>query len=246
MYPIASVFRASRLNLGRFYLEKSSDDFALLPCESGVLYNNVFAKGDIQNAAQQIFLDGDSFGWEWIWPEDAGPSVKAYPEVVLGRSPWSAAQFGYQLPRALERVEQVLDFDLVTEAEGSWAESFDFWITNRAEPGSRDIICNLCIWTKSHQLEGAYRGSHERLNIGERAYEAIIETPVDQPAKTWNTLFLIDTEARSRGSLELHPFMRMLIERGLASPGHFLSTAELGTEVAFGKGRTIVHGFGLQ
>jgi hypothetical protein len=225
---------------------KRSEDFALLSFDNGVLYNNVFAKGDIQHAFQQVFLDGNTFGWEWDWPENTGPAVKTYPEVVLGRSPWSKAEYGSQLPCALEKVRYVLDFDLTTEAEGSWCESFDFWITNTANPEPKDIVCNLCIWTRVYQIEGAYRGSHESLKIGGRSYEAIIETPADQPAKTWKTLFVMDTEPRSQGSLELNPWMEILTERGLAKPEHFLATAELGNEVVYGKGRTIVQKFGLR
>jgi len=225
---------------------KRSEDFALLSFDKGVLYNNVFAKGDIQNAIQQVFLDENQFGWEWDWPENTGPEVKTYPEVILGRSPWSKAEFGNQLPCALEDVRYVLDFDLRTEAEGSWCESFDFWITNEPVPEEKDIVCNLCIWTRIHQLEGDYRGSHETVKIGGRTYEAIVETPADQPAKTWKTFFVIDTEPRSQGSLELQLFMEILTERGLAKPDHFLATAELGNEVAYGRGRTIVQKFGLR
>lgn len=73
------------------YLLKRSEDFALLLFDNGVLYNNVFVKSDIQNAFQQVFLDGNQFGWEWNWPENSDPSIKTYPEVILGRSPWSKA-----------------------------------------------------------------------------------------------------------------------------------------------------------
>jgi hypothetical protein len=37
-----------------------------------------------------------------------------------------------------------------------------------------------------------------------------------------------------------------LIDRGLAKPYHFLATAELGNEVAYGKGKAIVKKFGLR
>ena len=225
---------------------KRSEDFALLSFDQGVLYNNVFAKGDIQNAFQQVFLDENQFGWEWDWPENTGPSVKTYPEVILGRSPWSKAEYGSQLPCALEKVRYVLDFDFTTEAEGSWCESFDFWITNQPDSEVKDITCNLCIWARKYQIQAPYRGSHETVKIGGRIYEAIIETPDDQPSKTWNTLFVMDTEPRSQGSLELQPFMEILIERGLAKLDHFLATAELGNEVAYGRGRTIVQKFGLR
>jgi hypothetical protein len=225
---------------------KRSEDFALLSFDGGVLYNNVFAKGDIQNAFQQIFLDGNQFGWEWDWPENTGPSVKTYPEVILGRSPWSKAEYGGRLPRLLKEVRYVLDFDFTSEAEGSWCDSFDFWITEKSDPEAKDITCNLCLWTRRHQIEGAYRGSQETVKIGGRTYTAIIETPAERPEKTWNTLFVMDAEPRSRGSLALQPLMEILTERGLAKPDHFLATAELGNEVAFGKGRMIVRTFRLR
>jgi hypothetical protein len=225
---------------------KQSEDFALLIFNNGVLYNNVFSKGDIKNAFQQVFIDENQFGWEWDWPEDKGPLVKTYPEVILGRSPWSKAEYGSQLPCTMEKVHYVLDFNITTKADGSWCESFDFWITSTSDPKVEDIVCNLCIWTKRQQLEGTYRGIHETVKIRGRTYEAIIETPNDQPAKTWNTLFVIEKEERSRGSLELRPFIEILIDRGLAKPDHFLATAELGNEVAYGKGKAIVKMFGLR
>jgi len=225
---------------------KRSEDFALLPFDKSVLYNNVFAKGGIQNAFQQVFVDGRQFGWEWDWPVNSGPSIKTYPEVILGRSPWSKAESGGRLPCSLESVQDVLDFEFTTRAEGSWCASFDFWITRNADPVAKDIACNLCIWERRQQLEGAYRGRRETVTIGGRTYAAVIETPADQPAKAWNTLFLIDAEPRSQGSLALRPFMELLMARGLAKPDHFLATAELGNEVAYGKGRTVVRKFGLR
>jgi len=62
-----------------------SEDSALLPLFGAVLYNNVHGKGDIAHYRQLIIRDQDDAGWEWDWPESAGPSVKSYPEVLLGR-----------------------------------------------------------------------------------------------------------------------------------------------------------------
>jgi Glycosyl hydrolase family 12 len=223
-----------------------TEDFAVLPFDNGVLYNNPFAKGTIRNASQRVFVDGNRYGWEWDWPKDTGPLVKTYPEVIWGRSPWSEAKYGDKLPRALKDAQYLLDFDFTTEAEGSWCESLDFWITDKAEPESKDITCNLCIWIWPHQIVGTYRGSREKMEIGGRVYDTIIETPANQPAKSWKTLFIVDTVPRSKGSLELQPFMEILQKLGLAKPDHFLATAELGTEVAYGKGKTIVKKFGLR
>ena len=116
-------------------LEVRTQDSALLPIPGAVLYNNVYGKGDITNYRQSIFRGTDDAGWEWDWPESGGPSLKNYPEVLVGRSPWSdvggpagaaGLSAGDQLPRRLAETRMTIDFDFSTVASGLWLGSFDF------------------------------------------------------------------------------------------------------------------------
>jgi len=236
-------------------LEVRTQDSALLPIPGAVLYNNVYGKGDITNYRQSIFRGTDDAGWEWDWPESGGPSLKNYPEVLVGRSPWSdvggpagaaGLSAGDQLPRRLAETRMTIDFDFSTVASGLWLGSFDFWITRSDHPTTKDIVSNLTIWTMNHGVTNTYKGRHMTLKIGGRTYEAIFETPAEQPDKPWKTLCLVDTEPRSKGTLELGPLMEALIANGLAQPTDFLATAEFGTEVAYGKGRTTLRSFSLR
>jgi hypothetical protein len=238
-------------------VEVRTEDSVLLPIPGAVLDNNVYGKGNITNYEQSIFRGKDKAGWEWDWPESGGPKLKSYPEVLIGRSPWSdvggiagadGLHAGDQLPRPLIEARQTLDFDFNTVANGLWLASFDFWITSSDHPTKNDIVSNLCIWTMNHGLKPSdvYKGRHMKLKIGGRTYEAIFETPKENPDKPWKTLCLIDTEPRSKGSLELGPLLDALIAHGLAKPADFLATAELGTEVAFGKGHTTLQNFKLR
>jgi hypothetical protein len=181
--------------------------------------------------------------------------VKSYPEVLVGGSPWSNAGgfagaaglgAGDQLPRRLSEVRQTLDFDFSTAASGLWLDSFDFWITSSDHPSSKDIVSDLTIWTMNHGEKNPYKGRHTTLKIGGRTYEAIFETPKEAPEKPWKTLCLVDTEPRSKGSFVLAPLMEALIAQGLAKPTDFLATAELGTEVGYGKGHTTLRSFNLR
>ncbi len=223
-----------------------SEDSGLLPISGAVLYNNVYGKGDIAEYRQVVFRGTDHAGWEWEWPESAGPAMKCYPEVIAGRSPWSEANAWEQLPRRLADARLTLDFDFESVGSGLWCESLDFWITSSDRPTIDDIVSNLCIWTMNHGAEPAYKGRHTKLAIGGRTYEAIFETPADAPDKPWKTLALVDTALRSQGSLELGPLVDAMIEHGLAQPTDFLATAELGSEVAYGKGRTTLRTFKLR
>ena len=223
-----------------------TEDSALLPIPGAVLYNNVYGKGDIANYRQLVFRDQNDAGWEWDWPKSGGLSLKSYPEVLLGRSPWSEARAGDQLPRRLSETRLTIDFNYSTVARGLWLESFDFWITRSDHPSAKDIVSNLTIWTMNHGLKPSYKGRHTTLRIGGRTYQATFETPTEQPDKPWKTLCLVDSEPRSKGSLELGPLVDALIAQGLAQPTDFLATAELGSEVAYGKGRTTLRVFRLR
>jgi len=236
-------------------VEVRTEDSALLPIPGAVLYNNVYGKGGITNYRQLVFRGRDDAGWEWDWPESGGPALKNYPEVLVGRSPWSdvggaagaaGLRGGDQLPRRLAETRQTIDFDFSTVASGRWIESFDFWITRSDRPATKDIVSNLTIWTMNHGVEPTYKGRRATLKIGGRTYEAIFETPAEQPDKPWKTLCLVDTEPRSKGSLDLAPLVEALIANGLAQPTDFLATAELGSEVVYGKGRTTLRTFRLR
>jgi hypothetical protein len=169
--------------------------------------------------------------------------MKSYPEILAGRSPWSEAAAGELLPRRLAQARLTIDFDFATVASGRWCESFDFWITSSDRPAAANIVSNLCVWTTRHRVEPAYKGRRTKLAIGGRTYDAIFETPADQPDKPWKTLCLVDAELRTMGSLELGPLMDAMIDHGLAQPTDFLATAELGSEVAYGQGRTTINTF---
>jgi regulation of enolase protein 1 (concanavalin A-like superfamily) len=222
------------------------EDSALLPIPGAVLYNNVHGKGAIANYRQFVFRGQDEAGWEWDWPESAGPSMKSYPEALVGRSPWSEARAGDQLPRRLAETRLTLEFDFSTVGSGLWCESFDFWITSSSQPRPKDIVANLTLWTNKHGVEPSYKGRRKTLKIGGRTYEAIFETPAEQPDKHWKTLCLVDADPRSRGSFDLRPLIDVLIAHDLAHPTDFLATAEFGSEVAYGKGRTTLRVFRLR
>jgi hypothetical protein len=221
-----------------------STDSALLPVADGILYNNTFGRGDITSGIQRVFDDDDTCGWEWNWPTNTGPGIKAYPEIIIGSSPWCSTKHTL-LPRRLGEINYLLDFAIKTQAEGQWCESLDFWITDSPTPRVENIVSNLCIWLKVHNLPANYIGKDETLEIGGRTYTAIFETPADHPPKTWTTLFAMENEFRSDGTLDLRPFIQVMTERGLVHPDLYLATAEMGSEVAGGWGKSVVRIFGL-
>ena len=63
-----------------------------------LLQNNTWGQGDIIDFSQCIFTTSDSiFGWNWDWP-NIGNNVKAYPEIIFGKKPWSSSSTNNILP----------------------------------------------------------------------------------------------------------------------------------------------------
>ena len=139
-----------------------------------------------------------------------------------------------------------IDFDFSTLASGRRIENLDFRVTRSDHPPTEDIVSNLKIWTMNHGVGPTYKGRHATLKIGGHTYEAIFETPAEQPDKPWKTLCVVDTEPRSKGTLELGPLVDAPIANGLAQPTDFLATAELGSQVMYGKGRSTLRTFRLR
>jgi len=83
---------------------KRSETLLLLVFDNGVLYNNVFAKGDIQNAFQQVFLDEISLAGNGSGRKILVPRLKTYPEVIWDVLHGVKRFMAASLPCSLEKV----------------------------------------------------------------------------------------------------------------------------------------------
>ena len=118
------------------------DPWAQEPYGDYLIENNVWGQGTINEFSQCIFTTNDSsFGWNWYWPE-VGYNVKAYPEIIFGKKPWSTTSTTYELPMKISMVETFeVNFDLTIEASGNYNLAFEFWVTEDSM-SSQDQITN--------------------------------------------------------------------------------------------------------
>jgi hypothetical protein len=56
----------------------------------------------------------------------------------------------------------------------------------------------------------------------------------------------VEDDLRNSGSLDVGAIVDFLLARGLVKPDQFLATAELGSEVAYGKGSLTLRAFALK
>ena len=102
------------------------------------IFRNVFLQHRI------LFLDGIGIG-------QTLNNVKAYPEIIFGKKPWSSSSTNNVLPISLGRVENFeVEFDIQTEANGNYNSAFEFWITEDSLSNENGITTEVMIWTSNN------------------------------------------------------------------------------------------------
>ena len=132
------------------------DPWAQEPYGDYLIENNVWGQGSINEFTQCIFTTNDSsFGWNWDWP-DIGYNVKAYPEIIFGKKPWSINSTTNELPLKVGNVETFeVNFDLNIEASGNYNLAFEFWVTEDSISNQDQITNEVMIWTANSLLQPA-------------------------------------------------------------------------------------------
>ena len=132
------------------------DPWVQEPYGDYLIENNVWGQGSINEFTQCIFTINDSsFGWNWTWP-DIGYNVKAYPEIIFGKKPWSINSTTNELPIKIDNVETFeVNFDLNIEASGNYNLAFEFWVTEDSISNQDQITNEVMIWTANSLLQPA-------------------------------------------------------------------------------------------
>ncbi len=235
--------------------------------------NNAWGKGSLQNWRQCIGLEplpepahGVRGRWTWDWP-DAGGRVKAYPELIVGTKPGSAATTP-SLPRRLSQLTQLqAKLSLDSNRNGSGNLAFDLWLTNSADVrrfGVPPISHELMVWRDAFgamQPAGQWRAT---VKLEGRSYDLYVN---EQHGDGWRYIAYIPRafaqaatpalappgvktpRAPGRfhqdGVVNLRVFLADAQARNLVGPAAYLASVELGNELISGQGETRVHHYSL-
>ena len=237
----------------------------------GTLVNNTWNKAaagrfDWQQCLWQRAATGPSgtgtkveHGWSWRWP-NPGRAVYAYPEVVVGVSPWGSPGAGSdrRFPLRIDTVRKLhVAFDTDVKASGNYNLSLSVWLIRRPvvadPPVLSDILAELMIWadytpdmvadpgTTTHRGEFSdSAGTAWDVWAAERWGDASGST-----AHTWTHVsFLIKpTQRRPRLAIDLMEFVRRAQALGLLNGATSIADIELGTELVSGSGRLWLRSF---
>jgi hypothetical protein len=190
-------------------------------------YNNPWNKDDESGWSQCIGLghasDGTIMGrWTWDWPYS--DHVVSYPMIFYGRKPPSSTSNDI-LPVA------ILDI-------GSATVSYDISSTHRSVP---PITHEIMIWLEAY---GGMRPAGRlfgRVTIQNNVYQMYIADNFAQGQRY--IAFASETSQLGEGRLNLHDFLWYLRENGFVTGEEYLGSIEIGNEIRYGVGETIVNAY---
>lgn len=206
--------------------EPRCEDWFLVRHEDLVFRNNVWNKQDIIDYEQCLLvqdINGDPrVGWAWRWPREDG-RVKGYPEVAYG---WAS-----NLPRIVNDLEELsIDYAIEVEAEGIYNVAFDAWIRKEPKPLDDNPFVELMIWIG----DGGMVPAGEKiatLTTSGVTFDMFVD---DFP--NWKYVAYQAQEDVLEGSVDVVPFLRHMVERGVISGSEYFTSLHLGNEVVQGEG----------
>ena len=193
---------------------------------------------------ETVFCDTltGSLGWKWDFSgeKDEGntPAIKSFPEIIFGRKPYdNYRSTTTRLPIELTSAKFRLGYEYVADADGEYNTSTDISFTDSKNPSPANIRAKLMIWFDHRNMPFFESKTLNKAVIGGRTHEVFIDTEHVGPEGKWIFIALLPENLPSRGELNLNEYFTYALSVGALKPDWFLSSIEVGSEIASGKGK---------
>jgi hypothetical protein len=200
------------------------------------------------NWQQTIFFEPATghCGWKWDFSGEKDSNPKTYPEIIWGKKPFDNYKSTTpRLPVALTNAQFRLDYDYVSRTTGSFNTSTDISFTDSTNPGPANIRAKLMIWLDRRNMPFFEAKTKKRAVIGGRQHEVFIDSNHDGSDGKWVFVALLAVELPTRGELNLREYFDYCLSEGVLKPEWFLSSIEVGSELASGKGEIVFRRFAV-
>ncbi|HNT77008.1 MAG TPA: hypothetical protein PKH77_18515 [Anaerolineae bacterium] len=228
------------------YALSTCADFERIAVGEYILNNNAWNKGDRTDYTQCIFAQGDTppttMGWRWDWPGDAR-EIQAYPEVMVGDSPWDAESPTGGLPLPIGARDVLVTYTATISATGKWNVAFEMWLTRDPAPAEQNITDEVMIWVARNDLMPGPL-VYDKVTFDGVAYTVHVAPGHGDAsggsAATWKYIAFVTREPQLSGTLNMSHFLDYLVEKQVIEPDRYIASLELGTEIESGKGEFVL------
>jgi hypothetical protein len=215
-----------------------------------LIENNVWNTSAMGQRAwrQAIFTDPATGAMGWRWDFDAAADdvvFKSYPQIIYGQKAYAAyTSTTSRLPAPLAGLRVRFEYDYRIEAMGRYNLSTDITFTDKPVAAEKHTRAKLMIWLETVGVE-FFPGRTKRLEIGGQMHDAFIDPQHDGADGRWTFIALRPLTPVSRGSIAVHDYIDALIALGALRPGWYLSSVEIGSEIATGRGEVLFRRFAV-
>ena len=226
-----------------------------------VINNNGWNIGAASNPHYQYIFEGTNgsyyFGWKWSWNNVSDNNILSYPEVIAGDSPWApSADHPADIPFRAGEKRVTSTFDITENFSGTSGRltydlAYDIWVISNTvkldniKPG--DITCEIMIWLDSsvNNIPGNLKPSGS-IEANGTTFDFYTKPVWGGPDHFWiYAAFNAKDPVLKSANFDITPFFSYLIERKIIDPQDYISTVELGTEIAVGTGITIISNYSV-
>jgi len=225
-------------------MQKRSNEWASYSKGPLLLQNNTWGKKSITDFEQSILFDEKSgaIGWEWRWPDtykDEGNYVKAYPEVIYGKKPWSPDSTVASMPERVSDCKKKIDFKFTHSSTGENNIAFDVWITKSKDAKPEDITAEIMIWVLNNGMHTPPKYDVKKtVTIGGNKYDFMAAR--GGGGGSWNYICFQSVPKMEEGVIRLQDILAFLVKEKFIELDHYVAAIEFGNEVVSGKGKTIL------
>jgi len=240
----------------RIVAESSQDWGRIVLAENHcALVNNVWNKAAAGGAFRQEVFVGEAAGtkipgWRWSSPWHFIPRVVSQPQIVCGDKPWDAPSgLRNDFPFQAGSKRLTAFFKASLRASSVYNMSFTMWAVSSL-PSTRSVITHeIMIWTvnRGQTPAGTRRGV---LDVNGTTYDVYVEEKHGDAsganANVWMYVAFVARRPVLNGPLDLDAFIAYLLQQGLLTKDHFVTSVELGNEVSQGAGIVELRDFSVR
>ena len=170
--------------------------------------------------------------------------VKAFPEIIFGKKPFeNYKSTTNRLPAPLTSAKFKLEYDYKAKSDGAYNTSTDISFTDNSNPGASNIRAKMMIWFDHQNMSFFNSQTLKQVTIGGLLHDVFIDSDHVGPEGKWVFIALLPHEFPNKGELNLNEYFNYALSQGALKPEWFLSSIEIGSEIATGKGEIVFNRF---
>ncbi len=178
----------------------------------------------------------------WTWDLPYSDHVVAYPMILFGQKPPAPTTTDILPIKILDIASATVSYDISSTYTGRGNVALEFWLTDRQNPTTWSvppITHEIMIWLDAYGGMKPAGRLIEQVSIDGTSYKVYV---ADNFVLGWRYIaFDSETSQLGAGRLNLVSFLSYLRENDLVTGEEYLAEIEIGNEIAYGGGETIVH-----